>query len=351
MTEFDIFVIQFNLKCTSMDETIHGYIFGKRDGNIEYSFYVFPTNTNAKLPDYAETEFFVYKEKLMKIFNELIPNTPEIAERTNRLLNYIREQFKKLGGTEHFSHRLSHLIENEQHDELLFEIKGLFENWVERSELHYHVQLYDFADFSKAMLGGVDLEEVEEQFLSYSNLTKMPEFYPLIDPIQGMTIDFFDVGDKMKCTILTYPDDDTKAKIVETFSDSFDDEGNLVKPIEATLVSKELLPGKKETYVLVKVELLENVFAYSIILKPLRLIQPDKEELNVMPPLEKENDPIPEGHGKKPKDKLKSPTQRKIMEKLSETAKMKFTDWLLIIVITGGSFAVVFIIMELLSKQ
>ena len=64
----------------------------------------------------------------------------------------------------------------------------------------------------------------------------------------------------LKCTILSYPDQETEKKVKEEYKEFLDEKEGFLKPIDGIIVSKEILPGKKkETYILVKVRLMEGV--------------------------------------------------------------------------------------------
>ncbi|HOO33637.1 MAG TPA: DUF4899 domain-containing protein [Thermotogota bacterium] len=347
--EFDIFTIQVLIKNITMDELILGYFFGKKNERLEYSFFIFPASFRRKIPDLEYNPYLIYKEKISEIFNDILPDNPEILENSKKIMEYVNFQFNKIGGSEKFSKRLTYLIESDEKDEINMEILGLFENWVEKKEIQLNIQTFTTDEFSKQMLDSIDMSNISEDYRDFSALRNLSEFYPLIDPIHGVTIDKFLVGMPLKCTILSYPDDETEQKIREYFKDQIDVREGYLKPIEGIIVSKEILPGKMETYILVKIKLLEDVFAYSIVLKALRLIRPSANDENFLPPLERKDDLIPKGTERISVRKRKRETT--VMKQLKEKARFKFADFLLITIIVGGSMVLIALILDLISNK
>ncbi len=351
INEFDIFAIHINLKCTSLDEVILGYFFGKKNANLEYTFFNFPASVRQKLPEISDNPHLKFKEELNDISNKLIPDHPEIVERSAKLMEYINIQFRKIGGLEHFSKRLSYLGEIDEKDEISMELLGLFDNWVEKKELQYAIEFFSAEDYSKKVLESADFFPEKENLNNYLDLTKMPEFYPLIDPIQGISIDAFEVGMPLKITILSYPNEETENILKEHYQNHIDPKEGYLKTIEADIVSKELLTGKTDTYVLVKVRLFDDICAYSIILKSLKLNRSQSIKHNLLPPIkeEEEEESIPNGEEKIYKGKIKKET--KVLAILKEKAKFQFADLILVLIILGGSIALIALLVDLMSKK
>jgi hypothetical protein len=350
INEFDIFTIQILVKNIMMDELILGYFFGKKNENLEYSFFNFPASLSKKMPDLKYNPYLIYKEKISEIFNDILPDNPEILDNSKKIMDYVSFQFKKIGGSEKFSKRLTYLIERDEKDEVNMEILGLFENWVEKKELQLNIQTFTSDEFSKLMIDSIDMGNKAEKVKDFAELRKLPEFYPLIDPIHGVTIDRFVIGMPLKCTILSYPDQETEKKVKEEYKEFLDEKEGFLKPIDGIIVSKEILPGKKkETYILVKVRLMEGVVAYSIILKALRLVRPKQTDESLLPPPETEVDPIPKGTERWRVKRRKKETT--VMTTLKERARFKFTDFVLLLVILGGSIALIALLLDLFSNR
>jgi len=346
--EFDIFAIHVKIKCLTLDEMIIGYFFGKKNANLEYTFFNFPASVRQKLPDINNNPHLKYKEDLTKVSNQLIPDYPEIIERTSKLMDYIYIQFNKIGGLEHFSKRLSYLCEIDDKDEISMELLGLFDNWVEKKELQFALEFFSAEDYSKKVLESAEFFPEKDNISNYLDLTKMPEFYPLIDPIQGISIDAFEVGMSLQITILSYPDEETEKLIKEHYQEQVDLKEGFLKTIEADIVSKELLSGKTDTYVLVKVRLTDEICAYSIMLKSLKLNRNQTYKHNLLPPIQEEEESIPSGEEKLFPGSLKKET--KTLSSLKEKARFKFTDTILLLIIVGGSIALIALLVDLMSK-
>lgn len=349
INDFDIFAIHIKIKCTSLDEVILGYFFGKKNANLEYTFFNFPASVRQKLPDINNNPHLNFKEELNDIFNQLIPDHPEIVERSAKLMDYISIQFRKIGGLERFSKRISYLSEMDEKDEISMELLGLFDNWVEKKELQFNSEFFSAEDYSKKVLESAEFFPEKENITNYLDLTKMPEFYPLIDPIQGISIDAFEVGMSLKITILSYPDEKTENLVKEYYNDNLDLKENYLKPIEADIVSKELLSGKNDNYVLVKVRLCEDICAYSIMLKSLKISRDRVFKRNLLPPIQKEEESIPSGEEKFFPGRKKKET--KVFSTLKEKAKFKITDLILVLIILGGSIALIALLIDLISKR
>jgi len=347
--EFDIFAIHIKLKCTSLDEVILGYFFGKKNANLEYVFFNFPGSVRQKLPTINDNPHLKFKEELNEISNKLIPDHPEIIERSAKLMEYINIQFRKIGGLERFSKRISYLSEMDEKDEISMELLGLFDNWVEKKELQYEAEYFTAEDYSKKILESAEFFPEKENVTNYLDLTKMPEFYPLIDPIQGISIDTFEVGMSLMITILSYPDEETEKLVKEHFQEYVDSKEGYLKTIEADIVSKELLYGKSDTYVLVKVRLFDEICAYSIMLKSLKLNRNQTIKNNLLPPVKEKEESIPSGEEKFFPGKTKKET--KVLTNLKEKAKFKFADLMLVLIILGGSIALIALLIDLISKK
>src|SRR6056297_1531884 len=349
INEFDILAIQINLKCTSLDEIIMGYFFGKKNANLEYTFFNFPASVRHKLPNITNNPHLQFKEELSEISNKLIPDQPEIVERSAKLMEYLNIQFNKIGGLERFSKRLSYLSQMDEKDEISMELLGLFDNWVEKKELQYSLEFFSAEEYTKKVLESAEFFPEKENITNYLDLTKMPEFYPLIDPIQGISIDAFEVGMPLKITILSYPDEETENKVKEHYSNHIDRKEDLLKTIEADIVSKELLSGKNDTYILVKVRLFDDVCAYSIMLKSLKLSRNQIIRHNLLPPVQEEKDNIPTGKERIFTGKIKKETN--VLSSLKEKARFKFADLMLVLIILGGSIALIALLIDLMSKR
>jgi len=347
--EFDIFATQIFLKCTSLDEIIVGYFFGKKNENLEFIFYNFPASVQKLLPNINHNPHLHFKEELTKTVNKLVPDHPEIVDRSAKLMEYVTIQFQKIGGLERFSKRLSYLSQQNELDEINMELLGLFDYWVEKKELQFKIEFFLAEDYSKKVLESAEFFPEKENFTNYFELSKMAEFYPLIDPIQGIPIDAFEVGTPLKITILSYPDEQTETIVKNHYQDYLDVKEGYLKPIEADIVSKELLTGKKDTYVLVKVRLMDDLCAYSIMLRSLKLNNTLIFKRNLLPPVPEEEDTIPTGEERVFPNRIKKETH--VIRKLKEKARFKFADLMLILVILGGSIALIALISDLLSKK
>ena len=91
--EFDIFTIQILVKNIMMDELILGYFFWKKNENLEYSFFNFPASLSKKMPDLKYNPYLIYKEKISEIFNDILPDNPEILDNSKKIMDYVSFQF------------------------------------------------------------------------------------------------------------------------------------------------------------------------------------------------------------------------------------------------------------------
>ncbi len=274
---FDFFSIKIYAESKATDECFVGYFFGKAKEKLEYKFVCFPRRYKGQMSVDLNLPLSSFKEYLTKFYQELLVKSADVSEMTGEFMRYINLQIKKNGGREALSVRLSKIIQNEENDIIRMEINDLFQNWTSSLEMELVVETSTYEELTNSFLGEIDNEHFLSSITSRNDLMSLPEVYPIVDPLDGVSIDNFDIGDSIYCTILGFSDEDEQRKVIEEFPDHFDAENHNTVPLEATIVSKEILPSVSKNFVLIKVQIGAEFVAKSVVLRSIRLMyDPDK---------------------------------------------------------------------------
>ncbi len=270
---FDFFTIKIKADSKNSDEYFLGYFFGKPRERLEYRFINFPRRYARLVSIDLHIPLPGYKEYMNSFFQEMMGKSAETSSMTGEFARYLDYQVKKQGGPDALSSRLAAIIEENSPDLVRAEIQSMFDNWTSGTEIDFLVETSTFEQVTSEFMS--DKESSISAFPKISardDLISIPEVYPIVDPIDGTSIDEFDIGDPLFCTLLGFLDDEQKSILMEAMPDCFDVEGKNTVPIEGTLVSKELLPSPSKNHVLIKVQIGESVIAKSIVLRTIRLM-------------------------------------------------------------------------------
>lgn len=269
---FDFFSVKIKAESKATDEVFLGYFFGKAREKLEFKFICFPRRYSKQISVDLNLPLANFKQFINNFFQELLIKSSEVSEMTRELTRYLDIQIKKTGGRESLSLRMTKIIESDSNEMIKMEINELFENWTSSLEIAYVLETSTYEELTNHFLGDVDVSEFLDTISSRNDLVSMPEVYPIVDPLDGVSIDSFDIGDTIFCTILGFNNEDQQNKLIQEFPENFDSEGKNTVPIEATIISKEILPSVSKSFVLTKVHIGTEFEAKSIILRTIRLL-------------------------------------------------------------------------------
>lgn len=267
----DFFLVKYLVTSRITDEIFVGYFFGKKDGKFEYDLVTAQKRyLNPKTID-LEKPYLAFKKDLERIKSEIVEKFPTMKELNRDVKNFLRIQLGKMG-YDALAKKIFITIENDDEGLLRMMIREIFENWTSRFELELVYELMDYEAITKEMFTFSSDEKVIEQIYNREDLKDLPEIYPLIDPVEGVSIDEFQIGDKIFFTVLNAGNEETKNKLLEDFPRHFSKSGDNIMPFVGELLSKEIIPTVSKNYVLVKVDFGNGVIGKAVVLRSLRLL-------------------------------------------------------------------------------
>lgn len=340
---FDFFAIKVKAESKASDEIFAGYLFGKTNEKIEYRFICFPRRFSKQMSIDLQMPLPNFKEFLNHFYQELFIKSTEISEATSEFMRYLDIQVKKMGGKEALSLRFSKIVEDSDLDVVKMEIQNLFQNWTVSLDIEMVVDTSTYEELTNSYLKDIDFGDFMESITSRNDLVSLPEIYPIVDPLDGVSVDQFDIGDTLFCTILGFTSTDQQKILIEEFPDHFDLEGNNSVPLEGTIISKEILPLVSKHFVLVKVQIGSTFQAKSVILRSIRLMfDPNKMRKRLQSlKTEAENESISMADAMTKYNQIR----RNKTNKLQETKKTGLNDFILSMVLVLLMVGLVIIIL------
>lgn len=267
----DFFFVKYLIKSRLTDEIFLGYFFGKKDGKFEYDIVaILRRYFNPKIINLEES-YFAFKKDFEKIRNEIAEKIPLMKELNRDIKNFLKIQLGKMG-YDVFAKKIFKTVEDDDEGLLRMIIREIFENWTSRFELEMVYELIDYEVITKEMFLSSTDEKIIEQIYHREDLQGLPEIYPLIDPVEGVSIDEFQVGDKIFFTVLNPGNEETKNKLIEDFPRHFSKSGDNIMPFIGELLSKEIIPTVSKNYMLIKVDFGNGVIGKAVVLRSLRLV-------------------------------------------------------------------------------
>ncbi|HOO32722.1 MAG TPA: DUF4899 domain-containing protein [Thermotogota bacterium] len=274
---FDFFSIKIKAESKATDEAFIGYFFGKTNETLEYRFICFPRRYSKQAGLDLNLPLSDFKDSLSAFYQELMAHTAEISDMTGEFMRYLHVQIKKMGGRESVALRLTKIIENEEGEMIRLEILDIFKNWTSTIDMEIIVETSTYEEMTTTFLSGVDSESFLHSLKERHDLMALPEIYPIVDPLDGVSIDTFDIGDTLYCTVIGFTEEFEQQKLISEFPSHFDAENKNTVPLEAIIVSKEILPSVSKNFVMIKVQIGSSFIAKSIVLRSIRLMyDPDK---------------------------------------------------------------------------
>ena len=334
---FDFFSLKIKAESKATDEAFLGYFFGKTNETIEYRFICFPRRFSNQIVIDLNLPLANFREALNNFYGDIAGHSVEVSEMTGEFMRYLHNQIDKLGGREGIAIRLSKIIQNNEVDIIRFEINEIFTNWTSSLDLELVVETSTYEELTNSFLGDVDNGVFLDSLKTRDDIMSLPEIYPIVDPLEGVSIDQFDIGDMIYCTILGFTDENSQRRLVEEFPGHFDAENKNIVPMESTIVSKEIMPSVSKNFVLIKVQIGSFFVAKSIVLRSIRLMyDPDKMKRRLSSlKTEATSDSISLAEVMSKHRRIQSDLNKTITEKKSSSFGDFFLSMLLLLMVTG----------------
>src|SRR6056297_4308299 len=334
---FDFFSLKIKAESKATDEAFMGYFFGKTNETIEYRFICFPRRYASQIGMDVNMPLTSFRETLNSFYIDIAGHSAEVSEMTGEFMRYLHNQISKIGGREGLAIRLSKIIQNNEVDIIRFEINEIFKNWTSSLDLELTVETSTYEELTNSFLGDVDNGEFLSSLKTRDDIMSLPEIYPIVDPLEGVSIDQFDIGDMIYCTILGFTDEESQRRLVDEFPGHFDAENKNTVPLEATMVSKEIMPSVSKNFVLIKVQIGSFFVAKSIVLRSIRLMyDPDKMKRRLSSlKTEATSDSISLAEIMSKNKRIKTDMNNTITEKKSSSFGDFFLTMLLLLMVAG----------------
>jgi len=270
----DYYFIKVRVRSKATAEDLIGYFFGKAGTEPEFDFIVVPARyVNAiKIP--LDLEYKDFMERFKKTKNKVLNEIPEAVELTDDFLNTVRIYIRRKG-KEVFSTELATAVEHGDGDLLHMTMEELMKNWSNRIEMTISFKPMTMEELSMENFLS-QMEDVSEEnlleVLTRPDVKDIPEIFPIIDPIYGKSITEFDIGDTIFFVVLNPGSEQYKKKLETAFPSNFRD-GETVQPFIGTLISKELIVGKRGgRYFLIKVDMGKGIIGKGIVSRSLKIM-------------------------------------------------------------------------------
>jgi len=323
---FDFFALKIKAESKASDEIFLGYFFGKSHEKLEYRFISFPRRYSRQLSLDLNMPLSGFKEFMNNFYQELMMRSSDFTEMTSEFMRYLDMQIKKVGGREALALRISKIIEENEPDVVKMEISDLFQNWTSSLDLDMVIETSTYEELTTSFLAEIDVNDFTQTLSQRNDLITMPEVYPLVDPLEGISIDDFDIGDTIYCTILGFTSEEQQNLLVEEFPTHFDAENINTVPLEGIIISKEILPAISRNFVLIKIQIGRIFQAKSIVLRSIRLMyDPEKMKKrisNIKNEADEDSLSLADAMNKYKKRTIS-------VQKLEETGKTSFSDFFL----------------------
>jgi len=272
----DFYFVKVLMRTRSTGEKGIGYFFGKKNEPPEYRFLVYPRKYDFEGNiDIENDSYYTFLKKFDTIHARSVINYPDVVVPTKDFNNYLHLKISREGGRL-FGAKIYKMIADGDKELLAVNFLDMFRDWARDVELRVSASLLSYETLTHLAASSVMLDEALKQALIRPDVKDLPEIYPLVDPTMGVTIDDFDVGDKIHFVILN--PGEYKDKLRTLFPHHFDNEGNNIVPMTGILLSKEIVSPKNKEYMLIKVAFGSDMVAKCVISRNVKLMA-SKERL------------------------------------------------------------------------
>jgi hypothetical protein len=279
--DFDFYTVKLYAESQSSDEVIIGYFFGKVDGRIDFQFITFARRFKNFARISVEDDINDFREKLNFIYKELLSRTGDVITKSTDFMNYVKSYINKKGGRTAFSKKLGSHISSEDSTAIRVELKDLFDEWTSEVNIKFNFEHSTYTEMSsdEALKAGsqIDVESASMYTKKRNDLLELPDFYPIIDPMEGNPVSSVKVGEMIYVSLMTISNEADKERIMASFPDKFDENGNNIKPFEAFITAREFISKGKGT-MLIKVLIDDWFEAKAIIMSSMRIMKDKKHK-------------------------------------------------------------------------
>jgi len=176
------------------------------------------------------------------------------------------------------------LISTGDSSAIRIELKELFNEWTSEVNIKFDFEHSTYTEMSsgEALKAGsqIDAESAANYANRRNDLLELPDFYPIVDPMEGNPISTVKVGEMIYVSIMNFPNESDRERLVSLFPEKFDGDGNNIKPFEAYITAREFLSNGKGT-MLIKVIIDEWFEAKTIIVSSMRIMK-DKQHKKLL---------------------------------------------------------------------
>ncbi|ABR30114.1 hypothetical protein SU69_01275 [Thermosipho melanesiensis] len=271
----DLYFVKVRGRSKATAEVFLGYLFGKVNNVPEFDFLMVPLRFAEKIDEVnLEDKIIDFKENFETLKEELLRDSV-VEDLTLSFNSFLNTVFNKRGKIALGIELTAAVKENDV--ELMKVILGnILEEWSPKSDLEIVAEGLTLEEYSAYNV--IDLkEDFEENIIKTiyerSDLKFLPEFFPVIDPINGESIINFDIGD----TIYVVPVEFGKLeeKLKNTFPKNFLEDGRVL-PFQGKIISKELIPTKKGLLYLCKIDLGNEIYGKFVISPTFKILFDEK---------------------------------------------------------------------------
>lgn len=262
----DLYFIKVRARSKGTAEEILGYFFGKTNSAPEIDFIVVPLRFANLLDDFTLEENLVdFREKMAKV-KAIAKENPSIGDVTLAFMTYLNNMMNRRGKIP-LGIEFSTAIKDGDNDVLKVILGDLLEEWSPKMEISVKANAMTLEEYS-----ALTFLDVQEDFADQNvalvyqrpDVVDLPEVFPVIDPINGVSIVQFDIGDKIPVVVLNPGKYEKQIKELATEKPG--------SAVEGTVLSKELIRVKGGNLFLVKVELAEKLVAKALISPVLKIL-------------------------------------------------------------------------------
>jgi len=270
----DYYFIKLKVRSKATAEDLIGYFFGKAGTEPEFDFIVVPARYANAINIPLDLEYKDFMERFKKTKNKVLNEVPEAVELTDDFLNSVRIYIRRKG-KEVFSTELATAVEHGEGDILHMTMEELMKNWSNRIEMTISFKPMSMEELSMENFLS-QMEDVSEEnlleVLTRPDVKDIPEIFPIIDPIYGKSITEFDIGDTIFFVVLNPGSEQYKKKLETAFPSNYRG-GETLQPFIGTLISKELIVGRRGgRYFLIKVDMGKGIIGKGIVSKSLKIM-------------------------------------------------------------------------------
>ena len=276
----ELYFIKLRASSKLTAEEILGYMLGKIGELPDYDFVVVPSRYSRMLNMVSlKDDYNTFVENFKRLKKRVEREAGEASSLTKEFLNYFQSQISRKSGRL-LGAELGTAVKESDIDVVKVILTELLSGWSSKIEVDVEATAISLEEFSVSSFQSQISELDDELILNVfqrPDVKDLPEIFPVIDPIDGKSLDEFDVGDSIYFVVLNLGSEENKKKLLNDFPDRFEGKTSNI-PFPGTLVSKELVRSKKGGYhYLIKVDFGNGVLGKALIPKSLKILSSEKK--------------------------------------------------------------------------